>query len=289
MVPSYHLPTNSDASLAAGSSSFASDFGNNSAYETSELGTPRHGRENDFKVSDENSTSNQNLACELETTHRDSLTGKGDGQLMKDSIQDFQVRFPQHKVLLRRDNSGMDKDDVNRSTSLAVSSCEDGKELSSGLESCKLGKHVRTLSTESVENDVCSVRDSEISNLGLTNSLGDNLLKFTEGAEASKSMDLLVGSGLHIPSDFLVALPSEERQKVNRVFVTMQQRLATANTDMEDIIARLNQEFAVKQYLTTKVSPYSLIAVLLMKVKMKSALSVFFCAHISLCFCVHLL
>jgi len=40
---------------------------------------------------------------------------------------------------------------------------------------------------------------------------------------------------------------------LNRVLFTMQRRLVTAKTDMEDLIARLNQEIAVKDYLATKV------------------------------------
>ncbi|MQL81740.1 hypothetical protein Taro_014204, partial [Colocasia esculenta] len=45
----------------------------------------------------------------------------------------------------------------------------------------------------------------------------------------------------------------DQRHKLNRILLTMQRRLVTAKTDMEDLIARLNQEIAVKEYLTTKV------------------------------------
>ncbi|CAI9284221.1 unnamed protein product [Lactuca saligna] len=44
-----------------------------------------------------------------------------------------------------------------------------------------------------------------------------------------------------------------QQQKMNRVVVSMKRRLGTAKTDMEDLISRLNQEIAVKDYLTTKV------------------------------------
>ncbi|KAI6689921.1 hypothetical protein NL676_026749 [Syzygium grande] len=56
-----------------------------------------------------------------------------------------------------------------------------------------------------------------------------------------------------VSRDLAVALPSEERHKLNRVLTTVQQRLSTAKTDMEDLIARLNQETTVRQFLTTKV------------------------------------
>ncbi|KAK1575435.1 hypothetical protein Q3G72_005456 [Acer saccharum] len=89
----------------------------------------------------------------------------------------------------------------------------------------KLDGHVRRLSTESVGSDLSSIRASEISNYGVSNLFGDS------------SFD-------H---------PEDQRLKLNRVLNTMQQRLATAKTDTEDLIARLNQEGAVRQFLTTKV------------------------------------
>ncbi|KAL7602127.1 hypothetical protein Lser_V15G21902 [Lactuca serriola] len=50
-----------------------------------------------------------------------------------------------------------------------------------------------------------------------------------------------------------LVLPLGQQQKMNRVVVSMKRRLGTAKTDMEDLISRLNQEIAVKDYLTTKV------------------------------------
>ncbi|XP_073269792.1 PX domain-containing protein EREX isoform X1 [Primulina huaijiensis] len=64
--------------------------------------------------------------------------------------------------------------------------------------------------------------------------------------------DTLSISGSQFLHDTLVILPAEEQQKMNRLLVTMQQRLVTSKTDMEDLMARLNHEFAVRQYLTTK-------------------------------------
>lgn len=55
------------------------------------------------------------------------------------------------------------------------------------------------------------------------------------------------------PSGVSLVLPEGEKGKMNRVLVSMQRRLGTAKTDMEDLISRLNQEIAVKDYLTTKV------------------------------------
>lgn len=207
VVLSYQLQSNSDVSLVAGNSSIASDYGNDSACEISELGTPRHGTDNYSELGVENKTSDQ---------------------------EKFSWR-PKHSEY---ENSIMDKDEM---------------EPFSKTENRKLGSHLRRLSTDSVGSDVSSVRASENSNLGVASSLGDNSLNLPEGAEISRTMDTLANSDLQFARDLLVALPSEERNKMNRVLTTMQRRLATAKTDMEDLIARLNQELAVRQYLTTKV------------------------------------
>ncbi|CAL5361527.1 unnamed protein product [Camellia sinensis] len=207
VVLTYQLQSNSDVSLVAGNSSIASDYGNDSACEISELGTPRHGTDNYSELGVENKTSDQ-----------EKLSWR-----------------PKHSEY---ENSIMDKDEM---------------EPFCKTENRKLGSHLRRLSTDSVGSDVSSVRASENSNLGVASSLGDNSLNLPEGAEISRTMDTLANSDLQFARDLLVALPSEERNKMNRVLTTMQRRLATAKTDMEDLIARLNQELAVRQYLTTKV------------------------------------
>lgn len=112
-----------------------------------------------------------------------------------------------------------------------------------------LYNHVETLSTGSVGSHL--VRDSEISDSRAIKSNGDNLLTFPGASKASKSVD--GDSDLHIPSEILVTLPPEERHAVNRVLVTMHQRLVTANTDREVLLVKLNQAVAIKERLTEEV------------------------------------
>ncbi|CAH8354928.1 unnamed protein product [Eruca vesicaria subsp. sativa] len=50
-----------------------------------------------------------------------------------------------------------------------------------------------------------------------------------------------------------IVFQSEEKSKLKRVVGTLEQRLETAKADTEDLISRLNQELAVRQFLTTKV------------------------------------
>jgi tagatose-1,6-bisphosphate aldolase len=57
--------------------------------------------------------------------------------------------------------------------------------------------------------------------------------------------DLLKGAGLMIPVD--------QRGKVRLLMVTLRRRLAVVKADMEDALARLKQETAVKEFLTAKV------------------------------------
>ncbi|CBI21059.3 unnamed protein product, partial [Vitis vinifera] len=81
----------------------------------------------------------------------------------------------------------------------------------------------------------------------------DGSLDLPGGVEVSRTTEILNNIELHFSGDTQIVLPLDQRHKMNRILMTMQQRLVTAKTDMEDLIARLHQEVAVKGYLTTKV------------------------------------
>ncbi|XP_034695390.1 PX domain-containing protein EREX-like [Vitis riparia] len=225
-----------------------SDYGSDTAYERSELGTPRF---SDLGM--ENFTSDHDITGTIETAGKYGMSDNGSGTLVGDFILKSLERFSKHRMLLNRDNSVAEKDKVSEGTLRAANDHGGGMQLLSDVEDCKPAGHVRRLSTESVGSDVSSVRHSEISNLGVANSFGDGSTDILEGAEAPRTMDAPVKPDLQVSSDLVVALPSEEQHKMNRVLTTMRRRLAAARTDMEDLIARLNQEAAVRQYLTTKV------------------------------------
>ncbi|KAK9282341.1 hypothetical protein L1049_005257 [Liquidambar formosana] len=246
VAPSFQFQLSSDISGVPGSSSVASDYGNDSAYEISELGTPRHGRDYYSEHSIENLIPDQDFTDPIETTVKHDMSNR-------DFILENRERFTRHKMHAGTENSDKGRDKISGHTSKATSHHRDGVDLLSELENSKLAGHVRRLSTDSVASYSSSVRASEISNLVMENSLGDGSLDFPEGAEAPRTTDVLISSDLQFSRDLLVALPSDERHKFNRVLITMQRRLATAKTDMEDLIARLNQEFAVRDYLSTKV------------------------------------
>lgn len=108
-------------------------------------------------------------------------------------------------------------------------------ELLPEAEHDKHPSHSRMVSSESVGSDISSIRCSEISNPSIYNSPGDVFVSHSG----------VTGNN--------IVLPLNQQNKLNRLLITLQRRLATGKTDMEDLIARLNQEMAVKEYLKTKV------------------------------------
>lgn len=108
----------------------------------------------------------------------------------------------------------------------------------------KLFPHMRNHSVESINSDISSIKGSEISNLSRSNSLGDMYAYFRK---APGSMDL------EWTKDNFVSNTVEQRKKLSKLIISMQQGLVTAQTDMEDLIARLNQEIADKEYFKAKV------------------------------------
>lgn len=254
MVPSSLFHANSDVSVLAASSSIASDHGNDTPYEISEVGTPRHWNGGSADLGMENSISEQDLFDPVETTDKYGMFNR---KFFRESLQ----RISRRRMHMHTGSEGYStgRDEIIENTSDAKLLRMDGTEFLPELGDYKLAGHVHRLSTESVGSDLSSVRASEISNIGAANLYGDYPDQ-SEGPEAPRNMDSFGNPDLQLPRDILVALPSDERHKLNRVLVTMQRRLATAKTDLEDLIARLNQEVAVRQFLTTKVYSITVIS-----------------------------
>lgn len=116
--------------------------------------------------------------------------------------------------------------------------------------------HARKDSSESLGSDLSSLRGSELSTPGASSSLWDGPVDLPSGVDGHSQTENLAGVDMQFlyDMDAQVILPTDQRQKLSRLLVTMQRRVGTAKTDMEDLIARLNQEVAVKEYLSTKVS-----------------------------------
>ncbi|KAK9923091.1 hypothetical protein M0R45_031525 [Rubus argutus] len=235
-APPFQLQTHSDLSVVAGSSSITSDYGNDTPYEVSELGTPRHGDDNHANLAMEHSTSDQDLDDLIDRSVKFGL---------------FNQKFIRERRLSRRQISGrsnantLDRDQTSEYTSGSKPLCMDGTEFFLEPEESKRDGHARRPSTESFGSDTSSLR--------VGNLFGDGSHNLPESSEASRSADAFDNSDSKFSRALLAAFPYDERQKLNRVLITLQQRLGTAKTDIEDLISRLNQEIAVRQFLTTKV------------------------------------
>ncbi|XP_021844405.2 PX domain-containing protein EREX isoform X2 [Spinacia oleracea] len=197
-------------------SSVASDYGDSAGCEKSDIGTPEHGGR---AVSGASGVSS---ASDIEFTGGTETIGEG--------------------IKYYKANSGRKKDKSYEGA--FTSHDEDGKKiLSDGEDNKLMGNFMNITGSE-----VSSSKPSEILNWGKFRVHDKGGLNFSVEAESPTDEDLQSTSSL------LVALPSDQRHKFSRVLLTMQRRLATAKADMEDLVARLNQELAVRQYLTTKLT-----------------------------------
>ncbi|CAL2234908.1 unnamed protein product [Prunus armeniaca] len=252
-VNSLQSPSNSALPVIVGSSSIASDYGSDTAYETSELGTPRQARDDSSEIGIEDLLLDEDLTSPIEKLVKYGMTNIDEGLFMGQTILEQLEGLPKHKVHARNVNNVIGKDTYNGNASKTSIQARNGMELFSAPEHSKVFGHSRKLSNESVGSDVSSQRGSEMSNSGVPNSSGDGSFDLVGGAEVSSIMEILGNAELQTSGGTQVVLPLDQRHKLSRVLLTMQRRLVTAKTDMEDLIARLNQEIAVKDYLTTKV------------------------------------
>ncbi|KAK6912585.1 Phox homology [Dillenia turbinata] len=240
-------------STSASTSSVASDYGSDTAYETSELGTPRLGRDNSSEAGAEELNFDDELANPLERLVKYGISNIDEGLFMGDTILQQLESLPRNMGHSKMVNSAPGKVTDNGNTLKAT--IPDGCRVDNHLFELEHGKaiHARKLSNESVGSDVSSVRGSELSNSGILNLKADGSPDPSGDTELIRSTGLLADAESQFSNDLQIVLPLDQRQKMNRVLMTMQRRLVTAKTDMEDLIARLNQEMAVKDYLTTKV------------------------------------
>ncbi|XP_048495187.1 PX domain-containing protein EREL1 isoform X3 [Beta vulgaris subsp. vulgaris] len=237
--PSFSLP------VLAGSSSITSDYGSDTAYETSDLGSPSFGRDDVSEVGLEELTLDEDLTSPMEKIVKYSMSNIDEGLLMGESILDQLEGF---KTLKVQNRHVTENGSALKSVSLAV----DRAGSSFEAEPAKVVNHLRKSSNESVGSDLSSYRGGEMSNSWTPNLIREASFDLHNGAEASRTMGSPSSSELQYSVGDIV-LPRDQQPKLDRTLMIMQRRLVTAKTDMEDLISRLNQEVAVKEYLTTKV------------------------------------
>lgn len=200
--------SNNYESLASGSTPFTPDYGSDTAYETSEIGTSSVGRDNISEVCTEDLSLDEDLTGPLEKLVKHGISNIDEGLIMGNAILEQVEGYPRHNTIHSHEiNKGGDKN---------------GNSVADKQHSELIGNPKKLL------NGTSSLPDMEFSSL-------------------------LVDDNLITSSDINLVLPLGQQQKINRVLISMQRRLGTAKTDMEDVISRLNQETAVKDYLMTKV------------------------------------
>ncbi|CAN4076907.1 unnamed protein product [Withania somnifera] len=245
------LPNVSLSAIAA-SSSLTSDYGSDTAYEISDAGTPHLGRDNNSEFGTDDLSLDEDVISPIDKFVKYGMPNIDEGLFMGQAIFEQLGNYPKHRVHSRDTNKFEENNNANgnasESSDLAVAA--DGMSgFSLERENTKVIHHARKLSADSIGSDSSSQRGSELSGSAIHYLYGKGLVDILRVGETSANIentDLL-------PRDVQLLLPLDQRQKMNRMLATMQRRLITAKTDMEDLISRLNQEIAVKDYLTTKV------------------------------------
>ncbi|CAI8599616.1 unnamed protein product [Vicia faba] len=239
-------------SLAAGSSSVASDYGSDTPYDASEVGTPRIGRDDNSEVGTDDLTLDEDMTNPIERLVKYGISNIDEGLFLGQTILEQLEGLPRHKVNARHMNNVTGKDRSNGNSYDSSLLANNTMERFSEPGHAKVFGHIRKLSNESVGSDGSSVRGSDMSNFGIPNSSGDGSVDLPGCASVSRETDI-TGHKLKCTGDAQLVLPLDQRSKLNRILSTMQRRLVTAKSDMEDLIVRLNQEIAAKDFLTTKV------------------------------------
>ncbi|MCD7449460.1 hypothetical protein HAX54_052422 [Datura stramonium] len=220
VVPLIQFSNSSDISLLAGPSSFASDCGNDSAYGTPELGSPTEGMSRFHEL--DNAAIYHGFSHSGKVISEDARLKHHDSKPMKDSEQANQEKH------LKMPSAGGDTDILTK------------RDIDSAHAKGPL------------ETDVSSENISDISNFLNLEPLRNTSHDPAEGADFS-GLNTPGSSNLQNSGHLQVVIQLDEQNKLNRILSTMQLRLATAKTDIEDLPTRLNQELAVRQYLAAKV------------------------------------
>uniref|UniRef100_A0A1J3GFJ5 PX domain-containing protein n=1 Tax=Noccaea caerulescens TaxID=107243 RepID=A0A1J3GFJ5_NOCCA len=236
---------------AGGSSSLTSDYGSDTAYETSDFGSPSVGQDDISEIGTEDLTLDEEVTNPVEKLVNFSMSNIDEGLSMSQTILEQLEDFPKHKVRSRYVNNILGKDVYNGNASKGVFLAKNGSRLLSEPESSTHSvMHDRKFSIESA--DGFSLHTGETSTSGLLSSSSDSHLDLRQGAGVSLGTGIVCN--LERQGSAQIVLPLDLRNKLNRILLATNERLVSAKTDMEDLIARLNQEIAVKEYLNRKVN-----------------------------------
>ncbi|KAK4744610.1 hypothetical protein SAY87_010922 [Trapa incisa] len=243
---SSQLNPDSSNSTAVASPYMKPDYGSDYAYEASDVGTPRLTEDNSSEMAMEDLSLNGDLSNPIEKLVKYGISNIDEGLFMSQVILEELEGFPRSKVQVGNVNNPSGKILENGHASRASYITGNDSEIFSELENAKTIIHARQLSADSSGSDMSYPMGRVTSNIGISDFSGSGTLYHPRDAEILSSTDMR--------SSNQVVLPMDQRHKLNRVLFTMQSRLVTAKTDMEDLLVRLNQEIAISNYLKTKVN-----------------------------------
>lgn len=253
MDSAQHVDPNSRLAMVAGSSSVTSDYGSDTAYEASEIGSPSFGRDNNSEVGMEDlMLYDDDASNPIDKFVKYGMANIDEGLSMGHAILDKLENLPKHKHHASSIHGNLEQNVSNGNSSKTSHRSEDMTGHACEPERGTVARHARKLSNESIGSDRSSQRGSELSNISFPNSNGHGIPDVRSGVDIS-TIGTIADLDFKLPDDIHLLVPVDQRQKMNRVLMTLQRRLITAKTDMEDLISRLNQEIAVKEYLSTKV------------------------------------
>lgn len=230
--------SNSNDSVVSSSTPVTPDDGSDTAYETSEVGTSSLGRDN-ISEADTDLSLDKDLTGPLEKLVKYGVSNINEGLFTGHTTLEQVEGNPRHTIHAREINKVTSGSARNGNASSAAYLDVDRKERVSEPEQGKVIGNSEKLLNGSFRSEASSLRGSLSLDSGFTNLSSDGHLIFQRGEEVASGLTLV--------------LPLDQQQKMNKVFISMQRRLGTAKTDMEDLISRLKQEIAVKDYLKIKV------------------------------------
>ncbi|XP_010487435.1 PREDICTED: cingulin [Camelina sativa] len=209
------LPTTSSSDVP-GSSSVIVDHGNDSADETSDASTMNHDKASLKNLNSRNSTS-------------------------EDDVTDWHELITEYGLLDK--SSFREKIECLSSTNGASETgTVTGGGISSRVGIQRLDGSDRKFQEKTIES-IITPGEPDLVNQGSIDTQD----------EVHGNMYSAVGVNTETQKNPAIVFHSEERHKLKRVIDMLKQRLETAKADTEDLISRLNQELAVRQFLSTKV------------------------------------
>lgn len=213
--------------MASGTSALASNNSNGATSETSETQSNLYVKDNYSESDEGNPVLENNSVSLVEATTNEAFSENNNATLSEEFGQGKEEQYVQKPF-----NS--------------VENCPD-------QENFAMISHARGLPGESPKECTTSAAPNENSTSWDVHHDNGTSSRCSGNVETSAAIDTFDISDVQFLPDTRMVLPLDEQQKMSKLLINIQQCSVTSKTDIEDLIARLNQELAARLYLTTKV------------------------------------